>query len=171
MLEKLALKHDAWVKFARAICKDAYLADDLVSEMYLKFYEKQETYNKDINDWYVCFAIKHIWLNYKKFEKRYVSLDTQDKQDSNSSQLDKKLLRNSEILIYEDGVKNINEKEIPDCITWVEKQILLLRQNHSGREIGNKYKIHYTKIYRIEKEAKLKLNEWLKSEKSKVLEM
>jgi len=57
MLEKLALKHDTWVKFARAICKDAYLADDLVSEMYLKFYEKQETYNKDIKKLYFLTSV------------------------------------------------------------------------------------------------------------------
>ena len=33
MIEQLALKHDLWVKMARGICKDSYLADDLVSEM------------------------------------------------------------------------------------------------------------------------------------------
>ncbi len=137
MLEKLSLKHELWVKMAKGICKDAYLADDLVSEMYLKFSD----YDKEVNDYYVYFAIKHLYISYLRAEKKYTSIDYD---------------------YIETESKQQKELNLPDCITWVEKQILLLRQNASGREIGKKYHIHYTKVHRIEKEAKVKLTEWAK---------
>lgn len=141
MLEKLALNHQLWLKMAKGICKDAYLADDLVSEMYLKF----KDYKKEINEYYIYFAIKHIYYNYLKYEKRYVSLS-----DNFDLQIE---------------VEIKNDLEIPDCITWVEKQILLLRQNNSGRDIGNQYHIHWRKVHRIEEKAKEKINLWLEEKK------
>ena len=139
MLEILCKKHDLWLKMARGICKDAYLADDLVSEMYLKV----KDYNKDLNDYYIYFAIKHLYINYLRQENQYTSLT-----DSFHSE------ENEEI-----------EYELPNCITWVEKQILLLRQNNSCRDISKQYQIDFNKINRIERGAKLKIQLWLDQKK------
>ena len=146
MIEKLSLNHDTWIRMAKGICKDSYLADDLVSEMYLKFsaYDK----DKEVNEFYVYFAIKHIWLHWIKNEKRYYSEDIND--------LD---------IFLDDTESKIHNAEIPNCINWVEKQIVLLRQNLSGREIARKYNINYGKVYRIEKEATIKLKQWAEAEK------
>lgn len=147
MLEKLALKHDLWVKMAKGICKDAYLADDLVSEMYLKF----SYYDKEVNEFYVYYAIKHLYIDWLRSEKKQNKTDLIDNIATESE---------SEFI-------NI---ELPDCVTWVEKQILLLRQEYSGREIAQQYHLHHVKVHRIEKQAKEKLKEWAK-EKYKELEM
>lgn len=144
MLEKLALKHDLWVKMARGICKDAYLADDLVSEMYLKLSE----YDKELNEFYVYFAIKHLFINWIREEKKLQSVEIVDN-----------------ILTFE-HVEEIENIELPDCITWVEKQILLLRQEYSGRDIAKQYHLHHVKVHRIEKQAKEKLKEWAKTLKA-----
>lgn len=145
MLEKLALKHELWVKMAKGICKDAYLADDLVSEMYLKFSE----YDKEVNEFYVYFAIKHLYIDWIRSEKKRGEIELND----NYVTFDKE----ERITI-----------ELPNCITWVEKQILILRQQFSCREIEKKYHIQYKKVNRIELKAKEKLKEWAK-EKSKEL--
>lgn len=141
MLEKLALKHSLWVKMAKGICEDAYLADDLVSEMYLKFSEYDK--DKEVNEFYVYYAIKHLYINHLREEKKF-----------NTTELCFNLVSPNEI-------EHI-EIELPDCVTWVEKQILLLRQNHSCREIAKQYHIQYKKVNRIELKAKEKLKEWAK---------
>lgn len=136
MLERLALKHDTWVKFARQICKDNYLADDIVSEMYLKFSQ----YDKEINDWYVYFALKHLYLHWIKKESNFCEL--------------------SGNFVYDESEAR-KEIELPDNLSWVEKQVLILRQKFSCRDIEKKYHINYLKIHRIEKQAKEKLKqEW-----------
>jgi DNA-directed RNA polymerase specialized sigma24 family protein len=139
MLEILCKKHDLWLKMAKGICKDPYLADDLVSEMYLKV----KDYNKDLNDYYIYFAIKHLYINYLREEKHYTSLT-----DSFNHEEDEQI-----------------EYELPNCITWVEKQILLLRQNNSCRDISKQYQIDFNKINRIERGAKLKIQLWLDQKK------
>lgn len=138
MIETLALKHELWVKMARGICKDSYLADDLVSEMYLKLND----YNKPLNEYYVYFAIKSIYIEWLRSEKHYTS----DEQLQNIS------------VSYED-VEHI-DVTLPNCLTWVEKQILILRQDKSLMDINKQYHIHYKKVGRIENKAKEKLRVW-----------
>jgi hypothetical protein len=145
MLKKLALKHNLWVKMAKGICKDAYLADDLVSEMYLKFSE----YDKEVNDFYVYYAIKHIYINWLREEKKMPTTELNDN-----------------FVTFEE--KERITIELPDCLTWVEKQILILRQDYSCREIEKQYHIQYKKVNRIELLAKEKCKQWIK-EKSQVL--
>lgn len=58
VLEELAKKDKEWRKMAFHICKDRCIADDLVQDMYLYF----ANYSKKFNDYYVYFAIKHIYL-------------------------------------------------------------------------------------------------------------
>jgi len=139
VLEELCKKHSLWLKMAKSICKDAYLADDLVSEMYLKF----SNYNKELNDYYIYFAIKHLYINYLRNEKQYTSI------------VDSFNFIDEEQTVY----------ELPNCITWVEKQVLLLRQTHSCRDISKQYQINKDKINRIERDAKLKIKLWLDQKK------
>lgn len=59
MIERLALKDKEWRKMAYHICKDRYLADDLTQEMYLKL----ATSTKEINDYYIFFTIRNIFID------------------------------------------------------------------------------------------------------------
>lgn len=138
MIEQLALKHDLWVKMATGICKDPYLADDLVSEMYLKLMD----YNKEVNDYYVYFTIKHIFINWIRQENRFTDLDCVSTH------------------VTDDDYKSHENAKLPDCLTWVEKQILILRQEQSSRDIEKQYRINYVKVHRIETKAKQKLTQW-----------
>jgi DNA-directed RNA polymerase specialized sigma24 family protein len=65
MLDELAKRDNDWRKMAFHICKNKDTADDLVQDMYLKF----ANYNKKVNDFYVYFAIKSIWLDKLKDKK------------------------------------------------------------------------------------------------------
>jgi len=167
MLEKLALKHSLWLKMAKSICKDAYLADDLVSEMYLKVSD----YDKELNDYYIYFTIKHLYINHIREEEKFSSIeffiDNSENEgwDDNRGTYWSKIrsgLANSVIDFEENDTIQL---ELPNCITWVEKQILLLRQNHSCRDISKQYQINKDKINRIERDAKLKIKIWLDQKK------
>lgn len=135
MIEKLALKHDLWVKMAKGICKDAYLADDIVSEMYLKL----QNYDKELNDFYIYVTLKSCYIDWIRTENRLPKCDLIDN------------------IIQDDEVEESIYK-VPDCLTWTEKQILTLRYDKSLREIEKQFKISHMTISRIEKKAKAKIN-------------
>jgi DNA-directed RNA polymerase specialized sigma24 family protein len=137
MIEQLSLKHDLWVKMARGICKDSYLADDLVSEMYLKLND----YNKDVNEYYIYFTIKHLFINWLREESKYNDIELASHLQDNENEI-------------------VFSVKIPECITWVEKQVLLLRQSQSLRDIEKKYHIKKTTVKRIEDKGKQKLSIW-----------
>ena len=63
MLDRLS-KHDAkWRKTALTITNDKSQADDLVQEMYLRFYRNPK---EQFTDWYVYRVMVSIYLNEKK---------------------------------------------------------------------------------------------------------
>jgi len=137
MLEKLSLKHSTWLKMAYGICKDRYLADDIVSEMYIKMYDSK----KEVNDYYIYYVIKSCFINWLRQNKKIDTIEINDN-----------------LTIFEDP-ENF-EKEIPGCLTFSEKEILRLRQDFSCRELAEDYNIDQTKVFRIEKKAKEKIEQW-----------
>jgi DNA-directed RNA polymerase specialized sigma24 family protein len=138
MLEKLSLKHLTWQKMALRICKDKYLADDIVSDMYIKLSDCQ----KEINDFYVYFTIKSCFIDWLRNEKKIESTELID----NFTEIEE---------------EKINLK-VPDVLTFSEKEILRLRQDFSCRKLSEAYNIDKTKIFRIEKKAKEKIEIWKK---------
>jgi RNA polymerase sigma factor (sigma-70 family) len=135
MLEILCLKHDLWVKMARGICKDPFLADDIVSEMYLKL----KDYDKELNDFYIYFTLKSVWLDWLKAENKRMHCELSANLAEEEEEQD---------TIY----------KVPDCLTWKERKILILRYDNSLREIERRYKINFMTVSRIEKKAKIKAN-------------
>lgn len=74
MLELLAKKDSQWRSMAYKICGCRTLADDLVSEMYLKVYN----IDKELNDGYIYRVIKSIFLNEKIKQSKtiFINVDT-----------------------------------------------------------------------------------------------
>jgi RNA polymerase sigma factor (sigma-70 family) len=135
MLETLALKHKLWVRMARGICKDNFLADDIVSEMYLKL----KDYDKELNDFYIYVTLKSVWLDWIKRESNLRHSELHDNINIDEVEKD---------LIY----------EVPDYLTWVEKQILTLRYDKTAKEIEKQYHINQRTVFRIQQKAKEKIN-------------
>lgn len=141
-LEKLAQQHGKWVEMARSICKNNFLADDLVSEMYIKLSGE----DKDFNKTYIYKTLVSVYINHLKSEKKlaYNDLITDEYE-------------------YDEERPEYLNYELPDTLTWPEQQIMLLRQDKSCRDIAKQYHINYLKVHRIEKSAKEKLKEWAKT--------
>ena len=140
MLEEIAKKNKLWFKIALKICKDEDLAKDLVQDMYLIVYENC---NKEINNNYVAKIIYNLFLkNCKNQNKtiRGISFDIKD---------------NSNIFEPSD-----EEKYILDNLTFLEKELILLKEKLSYHDIEREYNINYQfarrKIIDVKKKYKKK---------------
>jgi RNA polymerase sigma factor (sigma-70 family) len=132
VLEVLSKKDDYWRKIALKICKDKYLADDLVNDMYLKLYNNE----KANSDWYVIIVIRNLFLDSLK-QKREISIDEVTiKETHNHFEIDD------------------NELELIKGLKWWERELLELSYDHSLRELGEKLNINYAFIYRTIKRVR-----------------
>ncbi len=131
MLHELAKKDKYWRKVAFNICKDKFLADDLVNDMYLAL----ANCNKEINDFYVIVVIKNLFLYHIKQNKM----------------IDLELVKEPITEIFE---IDDNEKEILDSLKWWEVELIEMNQQYSLREMQQQLNINYAFIYRTIKKIK-----------------
>jgi len=126
VLEELSKKDEYWRQIAFKICKDKYLADDLVNEMYLKLYNNE----KASIDWYVIIVIRNLFIDFTK-QRIEISLDEiTTKEINNTFEIDD------------------NELELIKGLKWWERELLELSFDHSLRELGEKLNINYAFIHR-----------------------
>ena len=125
MLDILAKKDAYWRKVAFNICKDKYLADDLVNDMYLKLANNE----KASNDFYVIIVIRNLFLDSTKKNKE-VNIEDLLLQTESSFELDD------------------NEVKAISNLKWWEKELLELSNDYSLRELEKKLNINYAFIHR-----------------------
>ena len=128
MLEELAKKDKYWRKIAFNICKDRFIADDIVQDMYIRLNDCK----KEINDFYVVITMRNIFLGNLKKDKVLVSLGTYDLPDKTTK--------------YEYTDK---EKELIDSLKWYEKELIELSYDKSFHEIQRELNINYQYVRRI----------------------
>jgi len=112
MLEELAKKDSLWRKKALQICKDKDLADEIVQEMYLKFYNKNYTIT---DDFYIIATLRNLFIDYKK--KPY------------NSEL-------KEIPTTETFEPDDKEQQILQNLNWHEIELIEMNYNNSVRKIA-----------------------------------
>lgn len=67
MLEKLAENHKKWIAIAYNMCNCKDKANDIVQDMYLKMHEL----NKYVDDGYIYFVIRSIFIEEKRKQKEF----------------------------------------------------------------------------------------------------
>jgi DNA-directed RNA polymerase specialized sigma24 family protein len=148
MLQELSKKDKLWRNIAFNICKNKFLADEIVQEMYLRFHRNPKD---EVNDYYVALVLKSVYLNMLK-EKTNASINSFHYIEDNSN----------------DFEPNDKEQAILDEIenlTWTQKELLAEVYDRSYREIESIYNINYGYSYLQVKKAKDKV--WQKLEKRK----
>ena len=132
MLELLAKKDNYWRQIAYKICKDKYLADDIVNDMYLKLADNE----KAKNDFYVVIVIRNLFIDTTK-ERKYITIDDNfTKEVSTNYELDD------------------NELQLIDSLEWWERDLIELSHDYSLRELGKKLNINYAFIHRTIKRVR-----------------
>lgn len=112
MLEELAKKDTLWRKKALQICKDKDLADEIVQEMYLRFYRLNTT---KTDEFYVIETLRNLFIDYKK--KPYNSELIETPQQEKFEPDDK-------------------EQEILQNLNWHEIELIEMNYNNSVRKIA-----------------------------------
>ena len=154
MLDKLAQRHNEWLKLAFKICRNTENAKDLVQDMYIKVYNSGKEY-EEINECYIYFIMRNQFLNEIEAEKKFVDVEISILNDLNDEY-------NIENDIKESITIDILKQEYKN-LTWYEKQIIDLTNEYGQRGLSRQTGIHIQTIHNTTKKIKLKL--WQKVEK------
>jgi RNA polymerase sigma factor (sigma-70 family) len=167
-LLELSKKDSYWRSIALKICRNKFMADDIVQEMYLKLCNN----DKDKNDFYVIIVMRNIFLDTIKKDKMLTSLASENniqiKQLSNGfNDNDDKEREMHKIDFFDVEDKSINhkfeysdnEQKFIDNLKWYEKELIELTSDYSFREIEKIYNINYQFVRRILNKTKVKWQE------------
>ena len=147
MLEELAKRDKDWRKMAFHICKSHDTADDIVQDMYLKF----ANYNKKVNDFYIYFAIKSIWLDRLK-DKKTKTVELIDNFNIFADTYDFEL----------DEIKEITLKKVKQLPFFERELLKVTTQEMSQRELSRQTGINLLVIQKTVKKTKEQLWEDVK---------
>jgi len=144
MLEELCKRDKDWRRMAFHICKSKDIADDIVQDMYIKF----SNYNKSLNEYYVFFALKSIFLDYLRKEKTKVELN-------------ENLCNFDEYDFEQDKIKELALEKVKQ-LPYFEKELLTVTQEISQRQLARETDISFIVINQTIKRTKQQLWEELK---------
>jgi DNA-directed RNA polymerase specialized sigma24 family protein len=147
MLEELAKRDKDWRKMAFHICKSHDTADDIVQDMYLKF----ANYDKKVNDFYIYFAIKSIWLDKLK-DKKTKTVELIDNCNTFADTYDFEL----------DEIKEITLKKVKQLPFFERELLKVTTQEMSQRELSRQTGINLLVIQKTVKKTKQELWEDVK---------
>jgi DNA-directed RNA polymerase specialized sigma24 family protein len=147
MLEELAKRDKDWRKMAFHICKSHDTADDIVQDMYLKF----ANYDKKVNDFYIYFAIKSIWLDKLK-DKKTKTVELIDNFNIFADTYDFEL----------DEIKEITLKKVKQLPFFERELLKVTTQEMSQRELSRQTGINLLVIQKTVKKTKEQLWEDVK---------
>jgi RNA polymerase sigma factor (sigma-70 family) len=147
MLEELAKRDKDWRKMAFHICKSHDTADDIVQDMYLKF----ANYDKKVNDFYIYFAIKSIWLDRLK-DKKTKTVELIDNFNIFADTYDFEL----------DEIKEITLKKVKQLPFFERELLKVTTQEMSQRELSRQTGINLLVIQKTVKKTKEQLWEDVK---------
>ncbi len=166
MLDELCKRDKEWRKMAFHFCKSKELADDIVQDMYIKF----ANYNKPINDHYIFFALKTIFLDYLRIDKRIQTIaldkifdnwntdaDNWVNRDNLFFQINKKIGANIEDYDYDtDYLKELTLKKVKE-LPYFERELLTVTQEISQRQLARETDIAFVVINQTIKKTKKQL--------------
>lgn len=148
MLDKLAQRHNEWLKLAFKICKNTEYSKDLVQDMYLKVYNSGKEFD-EINECYIYFIMRNQFLNEIKEEKRFVDVDV---NILNEVDFEYNIINDIKEEVAIETLKKEYEK-----LTWYEKTIIDLTSEYGQRGLSRQTGIHIQTIHNTTKKIKLKL--------------
>lgn len=131
----MSKKDSYWRSIALKICRNKFMADDIVQEMYIKLCDN----DKDKNDFYVIIVMRNIFLDTIKKDKLFLDVDNYDFKDTSTTfEIDD------------------NEKELIEGLKWYEKELIEMSFDKSFHEIQRELNINYQFVRRILNKTKSK---------------
>jgi len=140
MLEELSKKDKKWREIAFSLCGDQMLADDIVQDMYLKSIR----YDKPLNDAYIYFIIKSIFLDYCR------------KQSNNKTiRLDNLHFVKDNVSLFEIDDNDLEILNRYNDLDWKQRELIDMSYDKSLRQIEKELPlINYGYVYRQIKQGR-----------------
>lgn len=160
-LEKLASKHDTWIRTVKSFGCKGYLCEDVVQEAYLKINTLvlnkglDITYDDDINYFYMYRTLKSLFLDLCRKEAKItkVNLDYLEKfvQDEEKKQYKD----------IEGKMRQLNT--LLDKMYWYDKKVFdLISDGMSIAELSKQTGISYYSLYNTYKNVKTLIKQNIK---------
>ena len=143
MLKELCKNDKKWREIAFKLCSDKALADDIVQDMYLKSLR----YNKPLNDAYIYFMLKCLFLDYcrKKNNNSMISIENLHFIKDNVSLFE----------IDDNDLEILNRY---DNLDWKQKELIEMSYDKSLRQIEKEFPlINYAFAFRAIKAGRNKI--------------
>tara|TARA_R110000823_G_C15853373_1_gene492390 strand:+ start:366 stop:860 length:495 start_codon:yes stop_codon:yes gene_type:complete len=151
-LEKIANKHDDWVRIVKSFgCKNEY-CEDIVQTMYLKMHTLINrgidiSYEDDINHFYIYRILRSLFIDLCRKEAKITKVNIEYLET---------FVQEEEVIEYKDIEGKMKELHtVLDKVYWYDRKVFdLISDGMSIAELSKKTNISYYSLYNTYKNVK-----------------
>lgn len=151
-LEKIASKHNDWVRIVKSFgCKNDF-CEDIVQQMYLKCHTlisngTDISYGDEINHFYIYRILRSLFIDLCRKEAKITKVNIEYLE---------KFVQEEEVKEYKDIEGKMKELDtVLDSVYWYDKKVFdLISNGMSIAELSKKTNISYYSLYNTYKNVK-----------------
>jgi len=151
-LQKIASKHNDWVRIVKSFGCEGDKCEDIVQEMYLKIHTLivkgiDISYEDDINHFYIYRILRSLFIDLCRKEAKITKVNIEYLE---------KFVQEEEIKEYKDIEGKMKELDtVLDSVYWYDKKVFdLISNGMSIAELSKKTNISYYSLYNTYKNVK-----------------
>ena len=151
-LEKIASKHNDWVRIVKSFGCDGDKCEDIVQEMYLKIHTlisngTDISYGDEINHFYIYRILRSLFIDLCRKEAKITKVNIEYLE---------KFVQEEEVKEYKDIEGKMKELDtVLDSVYWYDKKVFdLISNGMSIAELSKKTNISYYSLYNTYKNVK-----------------
>ena len=151
-LEKIASKHNDWVRIVKSFGCDGDKCEDIVQEMYLKIHTlisngTDISYGDEINHFYIYRILRSLFIDLCRKEAKITKVNIEYLE---------KFVEEEEIKEYKDIEGKMKQLDtLLDEVYWYDRKVFdLISEGMSIAELSKKTNISYYSLYNTYKNVK-----------------
>ena len=151
-LQKIAQKHNDWVRIVKSFGCEGDKCEDIVQEMYIKIHTLivkgiDIRYEDDINHFYIYRMLRSLFIDLCRKEAKITKVNIEYLE---------KFVQEEEIKEYKDIEGKMKELDtVLDSVYWYDKKVFdLISNGMSIAELSKKTNISYYSLYNTYKNVK-----------------
>jgi len=159
-LQKIASKHNDWVRIVKSFGCEGDKCEDIVQEMYLKAHTlisngTDISYGDEINHFYIYRILRSLFIDLCRKEAKITKVNIEYLE---------KFVEEEEVKQYKDIEGKMKELDnVLDKVYWYDKKIFnLVSEGMSIAELSKKTNISYYSLYNTYKNVKTLIKQEIK---------
>ena len=156
-LQKIAQKHNDWVRIVKSFGCEGDKCEDIVQEMYIKIHTLivkgiDISYENDINHFYIYRILRSLFIDLCRKEAKITKVNVDYLE---------KFVEEEEVKEYKDIEGKMKELDtLLDKVYWYDKKVFdLISNGMSIAELSKKTSISYYSLYNTYKNVKTLIKE------------